>query len=38
MDIISPAALELQEIIFPSIMEKTPTHALFTQRYISLAC
>jgi len=24
--------------IFNSIMDKTPTHALFTQHYISLAC
>jgi len=23
---------------FNSIIDKTPTHALFTQRYISLAC
>jgi len=23
---------------FNSIMDKTPTHALFTQHYISLAC
>jgi len=24
--------------LFSSIIDKTPTHALFTQHYISLAC
>jgi len=27
-----------QRAFFNSLMDKTPTHALFTQHYISLAC
>jgi len=35
---ITAAVSLFHRAFFNSIMDKTPTHALFTQHYISVAC